>query len=183
MDDSRHNGGATDFNTEAMSITSAQHDENVQRFWSHEHTQSTLGKIKSLMASFVRRHGHGGKNSRKGKSKKSGELEDGDDPLREHNKSKMDIHPLDVEYGRLLRWLAAPDAWAVAAVFQWKKHSYRVTEEKVEALLLYIEAHEALLRQINGPLGGFPDIRIKLEQLVDDAKGVMMLALQASTPC
>ena len=94
----------------------------------------------------------------------------------------MDIHPLDVEYGRLLRWLAAPDSFAVAAIFQWKKHSYRVTEEKVEALLLYIEAHEALLRQNNGPLGGFPDIRIKLEQLVEDAKNVMMLALEALRP-
>ena len=68
LDNTTQHGG-TDFGTEAMSMSSAQHGENVQKFWSHEHTQSTFSKIKSLMASFVRRHGHPGKKSRRGPTK------------------------------------------------------------------------------------------------------------------
>ena len=34
-----------------------------------------------------------------------------------------------------------PEAFSLAAIFRWRRHSYLLTQNKLEALFLYVEAH------------------------------------------
>lgn len=138
---------------------------DIDTFMKHDHTQSVFRKLKTMV-------------------QRNEEFDDSDF-YSEDVFDPTSLHPLDIEYGCLMHWLADASIYDFATYrcirrFA-KKRTFRTTRQKMEALLLYIETHECILKH-NVYLGGFCDIREKMEALINDAKTVMLSTMECLQP-